>query len=357
MTAPIVAVQGVRPSSTMQQTRLRALRSIRPPTRLQAGLLVVRTGPLLILLILCLAMGALSPFFWTERNLQNLGVQTSIIAALALGELLVIVARGVDISVGSVVALTGVMGITVAASPSGGWLSVLAVMLATGLVVGAVNGVLIVKGRIPQPLIVTVATLGIVRGVALLVSDGGTKTGFPGPIVTAGSGFLGPLPVPVLLVAGLALGLFAMTTKTQWGRWIFAVGGNPDAARRLGVPADRVLISVYVICGCTAAFAGVLTAGRTDSGSPFAGQLLELDAITAVIIGGASLFGGRGSVGNVVVGALILGVIRNGLDLLDVAPFWQSVAIGCVILVALELDALRAALEQRFRSAQGRALS
>jgi ribose transport system permease protein len=246
------------------------------------------------------------------------------------------------------------MGITVALSPAGGWLSVLAVMLATGLAVGTVNGVLIVKGRIPQPLIVTVATLGIVRGVALLVSDGGTRTGFPDPVVTAGSGFVGPLPVPVLLVSGLALLLYVVTTKTQWGRWIFAVGGNPDAARRLGVPADRVLVSVYVICGCTAAFAGILTAGRTNAGSPFSGELLELDAITAVIIGGASLFGGRGSVGNVVVGALILGVIRNGLDLLDVAPFWQGVAIGCVILVALELDAGRAALERRFQSAQGR---
>ncbi len=334
-----------------ERSTARAPRRPRLPTRVEIGLTIVRIGPALILLTLCVAMGLLSPFFWTERNLQNLGVQTSIIAALALGQLLVIVARGVDISVGSVVALSGVMGVTVALSSSGGWLTVLLVMLLTGFVVGSFNGVLIVKGHIPQPLIVTVATLGIVRGIALLVSDGGTQTGFPDQIVTAGSGFLGPLPIPVLLVAAIGGALWVLTTKTQWGRWIFAVGGNPEAARRLGVPVDRVLISVYVICGCTAAFAGVLTAGRTDAGSPFAGQLLELDAITAVIIGGASLFGGRGSVGNVVVGALILGVIRNGLDLLDVSPFWQSVAIGGVILVALELDALRAALEQRFRTA------
>jgi ribose transport system permease protein len=139
--------------------------------------------------------------------------------------------------------------------------------------------------------------------------------------------------------------------RTQWGRWIYAVGGNPDAARRVGIPVNRVLLSVFVLCGLSAGIAGLLTAGRTNAGAPTAGQLLELDAITAVVIGGASFFGGRGSVPNVVAGALIIGVIRNGLNLLDVTPFWQNIAIGSLVIVSLEIDVLRGYVERRLRAA------
>ena len=161
------------------------------------------------------------------------------------------------------------------------------------------------------------------------------------------------MPLPALLVAVLAGAAWVLLNRTQWGRWIYAVGGDPEAARRVGIPVDRVLISVYVLCGAAAGIAGLLVAGRTDAGSPNAGQLLELDSITAVIIGGASFFGGRGNVGNVVAGALIIGVIRNGLNLLDVTPFWQSIAIGTLVIVSLELDVLRGQLERRMRVAHG----
>jgi ribose transport system permease protein len=302
-------------------------------------------------------MTALSPFFLTERNITNLGFQTSIVAVLALGQLLVILTRGIDLSVGAVVALGGVIGGIVAGGSAGGAASshgalVVLAMIACGAGVGLLNGTILIAGRVMNPFIVTLGMLSIVRGAALVISDAQTTTGMPGAVQTMGTGSIGPLPVPAVLVAGLALLAWVMLTRTQWGRWIYAVGGDPDAARRVGIPVDRVLMSVYILCGAAAGIAAVLVAGRTNAGSPTAGQLLELDAITAVVIGGASFFGGRGSVFNVIAGALIIGVLRNGLNLLDVTPFWQSIAIGVLVIASLEIDVLRGRLEERLRVAQ-----
>ncbi len=336
---------------------LRAKRRTDAGTR--AALAVVQTGPVLVLVLVVVVMSLLSPYFLTTRNVTNLGFQTSIVAVLALGQLLVILTRGIDLSVGSVVALAGVLGGMVAGGSAAGASSgngalVLLAMIGAGLAVGVVNGLVLVKGRVMNAFIVTLGTLSIVRGIALVVSDAQTVTGMPPVVQDIGTGKLGPLPIPALIVLALAALAALMLQRTQWGRWIYAVGGDPDAARRLGLPVDRLLVSVYVLCGLAAGVAAVLVAGRTNAGSPTAGQLLELDAITAVIIGGASFFGGRGSVWNVVAGALIIGVIRNGLNLLDVTPFWQSIAIGTLVIVSLELDVLRSHLETRLRVAQAR---
>jgi ribose transport system permease protein len=318
----------------------------RPADRASAlGLRALQGGPLVILVVLLVVMALLSPYFLTSRNLANLGFQASFVAVLALGQLLVIITRGIDLSVGSVVGLAGVVAATAAsAGPS------LALFVLTGLAVGLVNGAVLVYGRVMNPFIVTLGTLGIARGLALVVSGGETRTGLPPVVSTLGSGTVLGIPVPVVLVAALALGVGTLLGRTQWGRWIYAVGGNPEAARRAGIPADGVLLSVYALCGALAGTAAVLVAGRTDSASPQAGQLLELDAITAVIIGGASFLGGRGRVVNVLAGALIIGVIRNGLDLLGVSPFWQLIAVGTLVIVSLELDVLRGRLEQRLRT-------
>jgi ribose transport system permease protein len=316
----------------------------------RTGLRVVEAGPVLILAVVALVMSVLSPFFLTEQNLTNLGFQTSIVAVLALGQLLVILTRGIDLSVGSVVALAGVLGVM--AGDSG--VVVVLTMALAGVLVGALNGLVLVKGRVMNPFIVTLGTLSIVRGAALVISDAQTVSGLPPLVQALGNDSAGPFPLPALLVALLGGLTYVLLARTQWGRWIYAVGGNPDAARRVGIPVDRVLISVYVLCGLAAGIAGLLVAGRTDAGAPTAGQLLELDAITAVIIGGASFFGGRGSVGNVIAGALIIGVIRNGLNLLDVTPFWQSIAVGTLVILSLELDVLRGHLERRLRTAQAR---
>jgi ribose transport system permease protein len=322
-----------------------------------ASLRLVQTGPVLILALVVAVMTGLSPFFLTERNITNLGFQTSIVAVLALGQLLVILTRGIDLSVGAVVALAGVVGGIAAGAVAGGSASshgalVVLTMLACGAGVGLLNGTVLIAGRVMNPFIVTLGMLSIVRGAALVISDAQTSTGMPEAVQSMGTGLIGPLPAPAVLVAGIAVVAWVLLTRTQWGRWIYAVGGDPDAARRVGIPVDRVLFSVYLLCGVCAGVAAILVAGRTNAGSPTAGQLLELDSITAVVIGGASFFGGRGSVFNVIAGALIIGVLRNGLNLLDVTPFWQSIAIGLLVIGSLELDVLRGRLEERLRVAQ-----
>jgi ribose transport system permease protein len=316
---------------------------------LPATLALVRLGPVVVLGLAILLMSLLSPVFLTEGNFTNLGLQTSIIAVLGLGMLLVVLTRGIDLSMGSVVALSAVSGALVAGDAPGSTLAVVSVMLLVGASVGLLNGAILVVGRVPHAFIVTLATLGVARGIALLISDGATQSGFPAPVLSLANQQVGFVPYSAILVSAIAVATAVMTRRTVWGRWMYAVGGDPEAARRAGIPVGRVLISVYVMCGMTASIAGLLIAGQTNSGTPTGGQLLELDAITAVIIGGASFFGGRGTVGNVVVGALTLAVIRNGLNLLNVSPFYQLVTIGVLILVAVELDVLRGYLETRLR--------
>jgi ribose transport system permease protein len=174
----------------------------------------------------------------------------------------------------------------------------------------------------------------------------------PETVQQLGGGAIGWLPYSALLVAGLALLTLLLTKAMVWGRWIFAVGGNPDAARRAAVPVNGVLTSVYVLSGLAAGIAAVVNAGRLNGGSPTFGELAELDAIAAVVIGGASFHGGRGHVGNALVGALMIGVIRNAMNLLNVNAFLQPIVIGAVIVLAVELDVLRERLEERLRVIQ-----
>ncbi len=317
---------------------------------------LMQAGPLVILAAILVVFTVTTPFFMSLNNMQNLAVQTAIVASLGLGEFLVILVRGIDISVGSVIALSVVIVAAFTAGASGNGMVQVLLFLAVGLVFGACNAVIIVKGRIAQPLIVTVATLGIGAGLALLISGGNTKTGMSGTIVWIGSGSVAGIPVPAIVVVAIAAILWVLTKQTQWGRWLYAIGGDPEAGQRLGLPVDRLVMSTYTLCGVTAGIAGMLYAGRTGAASPLAGTGYELDAITAVIIGGASLLGGRGSVINVLFGALIIGAIRNGLELRSVSSYWEQVAIGICILLALELDVVRRKLETRLRSLQARSL-
>jgi ribose transport system permease protein len=311
----------------------------------------IRIGPALMLVAVVLVMAVLSPVFLSTRNLANVLSQTAAIAVLALAQLLVIVTRGIDLSVGSVIALAAVVGALVFEAVPSGPLVVVAI-LGTGMLVGAVNGTVYVWGRLPHPFIVTLATLSIARGLALWLSGGQPKRGMPEIIQTIGGGSISWLPYSTLLVAGLALAATVLTTRQVWGRWIYAVGGNPEAARRTAIPVNGVLISVYVLSGLAAGVAACITSGRLNAGSPTFGELAELDAIAAVVIGGASFLGGRGTVANAIVGALMIGVIRNGMNLLDVDAFLQPIVIGVVIVVAVELDVVRGRFEERFRVIQ-----
>lgn len=323
-------------------------------TRLRLALRLVNAGPLIILTTLIIFFSAINPLFVSERNLQSLAVQSSLIAALAIGVLLPILTQGIDLSVGAIMALSTVMGAVffhdLAAAP---WLVIL-VIIGTGGLAGLINGLAYVKGRIPHPFIVTLAMMSIARGAALLIADGTAIAGMPEAVQTAGSGYLGPFPVPALIVAVLAFLAWCFTTKQVWGGWIYAVGGNPDAAREVGIPVGRVLISVYVFSGLCAGVAGLITAGRTNSGFPTAGNLSELDAIAGVIIGGASFFGGRGTVVNAVIGGVIVAAVRNGLNMIGVDTYAQYVALGLIVFLAVFMDVQRARIETRFQALEGR---
>jgi ribose transport system permease protein len=315
------------------------------------ALLVARLGPALILLLLVVVVSLTTPFFFTSRNIGNVFSQTAVISVLALGQLLVIITRGIDLSVGSTLALSSVVGAIVFTHVGSTVLVILAIV-GTGLAVGLANGVIYVWGRIPHPFIVTLATLSIARGLALWLADGTLIPGMPGAVQTLGGGSIDWLPYSFFIVAGLALLVVVATRSLVWGRWLYAVGGSPDAARRTGIPVNRVLISVYVLSGVAAGVGGLITAGQTAAGSPTFGELAELDAIAAVIIGGAAFAGGRGHVGNALVGAFTIGVIRNALNLHNVNAFYQLMVIGVVILIAVEADVIRGRLEERFRVAQ-----
>ncbi len=338
---------------TVEQPETRTRRGGAGPNQrlLQLALLLLRAGPALILLILVVIVSLTTPVFFTTRNIGNVFSQTSVIAVLALGQLLVIISRGIDLSVGATVALSGVVGAIVYQHNHSAVLVVLAI-LGTGLAVGLCNGLVYVVGRVPHPFIVTLASLSIVRGLALWAANGTLIAGMPGAVNTLGGGSIDWLPYSFFVVLGLALITVVLTTFMVWGRWLYAVGGNPEGARRSGIPVGRVLISVYALSGLAAGVGGLLTAGLIASGSPTSGDLAELDSIAAVIIGGAAFAGGRGNVGNALVGAFTIGVIRNALNLHNVNAFYQLMAIGVVVLLAVEADVLRGYVENRVRVAR-----
>lgn len=331
-----------------------AARSGKIPARLLARMLrILQMGPVLILLSLCVVMWRLEPTFTTKSNIQNILIQISVVGVLAVGELIVIVTGGIDLSLGAGMALATVVGSFAFQSRlfhSG--VLVIASMVLVGIALGAANGLIYIFGRIPHPFIVTLGTLSVAEGLGLTLSKGQPLSGMAPIVSTLGNGFIGPVPVPVLVLFGVALSGSWLTQTTQWGRWIYATGGNSDSAKRVGIPVARVLISVYVISGLTAGIGAVLTAGSIDGGSATLGEdpVTLLNSIAGVIIGGASLFGGRGSVWNAIVGALTIGVIENGLALLNISPFAESMFVGATILVAVELDVLRANVERRVRT-------
>lgn len=323
---------------------------------LSFALKLLSIGPLLILIVLVTAISLATPNFLKPINIGNILAQTAVIAIVAMGQHLVILTRGIDLSVGANLALATVVGGLVFRTTDSAAL-VMAAMLLTGALVGAVNGLVYVFGRLPHPFIITLATLSIARGLALELAIGHTTMrGMPAEIAAIGGGSTMGLPNSFLVVLGVAAVVLFMARAMVWGRWIYAVGGKPEAAVQMGIPVKWVLVSVYVISGLCAGIGAIVLAGRTEASSPLYGNLLELDTIAAVIIGGASFLGGRGHIGHALVGAVMIGVIRNALNLLNVDVFFQMIAIGAIIVVAVEADVLRNHLEARVRVMQsGRA--
>lgn len=316
------------------------------------GLRLLGIGPLLILVLIAVAISLLTPNFLKPVNLGNIVAQTAVIAIVAMGQQLVILTRGIDLSVGANLALATVIGGLVFRVVDSAALVILA-MLLTGAAVGAINGLVYVFGRLPHPFIITLATLSICRGLALQLSiNHTTMRGMPKAITTIGDSATLGIPNSFFVVLGVAVVVFVLTKTMVWGRWIYAVGGDPEAAVEMGIPVKGVLVSAYVIVGLCCGIGAVVLSGRTAASSPLYGNLLELDTIAAVIIGGASFLGGRGHLGHALIGAVMIGVIRNALNLLNVNVFFQMIAIGGIIVVAVEADVLRNQLEARARVIQ-----
>ncbi|MDF3288153.1 ABC transporter permease/substrate-binding protein [Streptomyces silvisoli] len=301
--------------------------------------LLLDNGALTALIALVIAMSALSGDFLTADNLLNVGVQAAVTAILAFGVTFVIVSAGIDLSVGSVAALSATVLAWTATSH--GIPVVLAVVLAiaAGVACGLVNGYLISYGKLP-PFIATLAMLSVGRGLSLVISQG-SPIAFPDSVSHLGDTLGGWLPVPVLVMVVMGLLTALVLGRTYVGRSMYAIGGNEEAARLSGLRVRRQKLAIYALSGLFAAAAGIVLASRLSSAQPQAATGYELDAIAAVVIGGASLAGGTGGASGTMVGALILAVLRNGLNLLSVSAFWQQVVIGVVIALAVLLDTVR----------------
>ncbi|MDT7729279.1 MAG: ribose transport system permease protein [Actinomycetota bacterium] len=293
-------------------------------------------GGIPVLLFFAFALSLSTDSFLTGTNLDNLGRQVSIYAIIAAGQLLVILTAGIDLSVGSVVGLAGVVAALAVFETAGGLPVVLAVLLAlvVGAAAGLVNGVLVAVLKMP-PFIVTLGMMGIARGATLLLSDGRTVQPLPpGFLSLAGGSLFGVSNLTWIMLAVTVL-IALLLRRTIWGQYLYAVGSNAESARLTGVPVRAVQVSAYALSGLLAAFAGVLLASRLGNGVPTAGTGYELQAIAACVIGGASLFGARGTALGALMGALVVGLLNNGGALLGIDPFWLQIFIGVLVLAAV----------------------
>ena len=306
------------------------------PRKLKFGLR--ESGTLLGLLLICVMFSFLTPTFLTEANLVNILQQSSINACLAIGMTLVIITGGIDLSVGSTAAFSAVIS---ASMLSSGVPPMLAVALGLGLGVacGCINGLLITFGQL-QPFIVTLGTLSLFRALALIYTGGNPVLGVPTAFRRLFASEISIFPVPVVVVAGLGVVASVLLARTPLGEYIFAVGGNEEAARISGVPIARTKIAAYALSGFLAALGAVILIARLGAAEPTLGNLWELEAIAASAIGGASLMGGKGSIIGTILGAVVLGAMRNGLTLMNVQAFYQLLATGIIIILAMLVDRL-----------------
>jgi ribose transport system permease protein len=292
------------------------------------------------LIVVFVFLSFASPVFLSADNLFNIGSQTAVVAVIAIGVTLVIITAGIDLSVGSVSALSGVLGVMMMAQA--GLPVPVAILGGTlvGATCGLVNGLLVSVGGL-NPFIATLGMLTVARGLTFIVTNAVAVFGTPNSFRLLGQGVIGPIPIPILVIVVVAVIGYIVLSRTRLGRYAYAMGSNLEAARLSGIPIRRYLTSVYVISGALAGFGGMIAASRVNSGQPNFGIGLELDVIAAAVIGGASLFGGQGTVVGTLIGAFLIALIRNGAVLLDVNTFYQQVIIGVVIWLAVFWDQYR----------------
>lgn len=294
---------------------------------------------LIPLVLLWIALTIASPHFLTFDNAVNVLLNAAPLALIAGGMTLTLIAAEIDLSVGSVVALVGSLAALLSVNFGAPWPLVLLGAIAAGAVVGVINGWFTTRLGMPS-FVATLAMLGIARGVALLITQGKPIYGLPDAIAWLGQGEIWIVPVPVVLAALILVALHFALSRTRFGLNVYAVGGNPEAARLSGVDVPGVKMAVLVLSAVLASVGGIILAARLNAGSGTVGADLLLDAIAAVVIGGTSLLGGVGKVTGTVLGVLLIASIRNGLVLLNVSAFWQQVAIGALILLAVSVDYL-----------------
>ena len=296
-----------------------------------------RYSVLLILLGIGLVFTLGSDRFLTPSNLMNIAVQTSIIAIIAIGMTFVILTAGIDLSVGSVVALCGALAAGLAVRQELGTFTGIGLALLAGAAVGVINGLLVVRGKMP-PFVATLSTLAIARGLTLVYTEGRPISGIDERFTFLGSGEILGIATPVIVLAIVFVIAYIVLRSTRFGNYVYATGGNEEVSRLAGVRTSIITLSVYIISGFLAALGGVLLVARLWSAQPNAAVGLELDAIAAPVLGGVSLFGGVGNVTGALVGAFILGILSNGLNLMGVPSFWQQVIKGVVLILAVMLD-------------------
>ncbi|KAA9002797.1 ABC transporter permease [Affinibrenneria salicis] len=310
------------------------------PRRINKALLM-RLAPLLSLVLLVMFFSFSSPFFFNTENIMTIALQTSVIGIMAIGVTYVIITSGIDLSLGSVVAFSGVAVGLCASFGLPLAVCVIAGMLAGGLC-GCINGFLVTRAAIP-PFIATLGLMMSVRGVNLVMTDGRAIyfSDYPAFKLLAQGRLFDILPYPVFYLLIIALLAAYILKKTVIGRYVYAIGSNEVAAHLSGIKVQRVKVFVYAFCGLLTGIAGVILASRLNSGQPTVGVGYELEAIAAVVIGGTSLMGGIGTIGGTIIGAFIMSVLKNGLNLMGVSQFWQMVAMGIVVVAAVYLDTLR----------------
>jgi ribose transport system permease protein len=292
------------------------------------------------LIVVFVFLSVASPVFLSADNLFNIGVQTSYTAVIAIGMTLVIITAGIDLSVGSVAALSGVVGVVLMTKAGIPVVPAILGGVFVGGICGLVNGLLVSVAGL-NPFIATLGMLSVARGLVYIPTNARAVFGAPDSFRLLGQGVIGSIPIPIIVVAVVAAIGYVVLSRTKLGRYAYAMGSNREAARLSGIPIKRYLTAVYVISGALAGFGGMIASSQVDSGQPNFGMGLELDAIAAAVIGGASLFGGQGTVVGTLIGAFLIALIRNGSVLLDVNIYYQQVIIGVVIWVAVLWDQYR----------------
>ena len=278
-----------------------------------------------------------APGFLTVDNISNVVRQSSIVGLVAFGITIVMITSGIDLSVGSVVGLSAVAAAIAGTAGDGSTVLAIGAGVAVGLVVGLVNGAMVTWGGI-IPFLATLATLAVARSAALIITNGQPVFGLPDSFQWLGTGLLGPVPVPVVLFLLIAVVTDFVLSRTRFGRHVYAVGGSEESAQKVGIQVRRIKFAVYSISGLLAALAGIVLTARVDGADPLAGTGYELQAIAAAVIGGTSLFGGRGSIRGTVLGVLLLGFVTNGLNLLNVSSYYQQGVQGLVLVLAVLLS-------------------